>query len=141
MEKLAKRIKSWGYRVFLYKHDYSEWLSIITPNGSWMEIFYGDYGGFNITYEYVPSRDFGSGCRCNDSALSLYGLTKEVLEAAERYGKNFSSRTWHNEYLRDSQGGMHKVRVTGFKKPTHYANGYEALMNSYFGKRGDYVEV
>lgn len=127
--ELAKELKPLGYRCFLYDKDTSNWLSIITPDDSWLEIFHGDFGGYNITYEYVPSRDFGTGCRCNENALGE--ITHEVLQNALRYGKSFSSNTWHNEYLRDSQGGTHKVRVTGKKQPKHYESGLDALMKSW----------
>lgn len=137
--ELAKEIKPFGFRCFLYDHDYGNWLSVITPNGSWLEIFHGYYGGYDITYEYVPSRDFGSGCRYNENAL--YEITKETLLAAENYGKNYEGHTWYYEWLKDNCGGFHRVRVTGTKKPKHYEDGLKALMESYFGKQGKYVEI
>ena len=93
-KELANEIKSQGFRCFLYDEDTSAWLYIITPNNSWLYVDNGEYGGYNITYEYEPSRDFGSGCRYNDDAL--YEITADTLIKAEKYGKSYGHRGWIN---------------------------------------------
>ena len=61
--ELAREIIPQGFKVFLYNKEDTAWLYVITPNNSWLYIDEAEYGGYNITYEYVPSKDFGSGCR------------------------------------------------------------------------------
>jgi len=120
--ELAKEIKPQGFRCFLYNEDTSIWLYILTPNNSLLYLDNGDFGGYNITYEYVPSRDFCSGCRCNED--TLYEITADTLLKAERYGRNYSSRGWINVPNR-YDGRNH--RETILKRPTHYTDAVKAL--------------
>lgn len=125
-KELAEKIKKEGFRCFLYNEDRSAWLYIITPNNSWMYVDNSDFGGFNLTYNYVPSRDFGSGCRCNEKALS--DITSEDLLKAEQYGKSFGYRGWKNVRNR-YDGRTHRENV--WRSPNHYQDAYQAMMNSW----------
>lgn len=120
--ELTKEIKPLGFRCFLYNEDTSIWLYILTPNNSLLYLDNADFGGFNITYEYVPSRNFGSGCRCNENAL--YEVTADTLLKAEQYGRNYSSRGWtkvKNKY----DGKYHRENV--IRHPEHYTDAIKAL--------------
>lgn len=116
---LAEEIKPAGYRCFVYQNDESQsiWMAVITPDHHWLNIFRAMYGGFDITFQYVPCKDFGSGCKYNDSALSE--ITAETLEKAVRYGLNFSIRS---------------KRYNSQRKPEYYQDGYTAMKNSFFGE-------
>lgn len=121
-KELAKEIKPQGFRCFLYDKDTSAWLYIITPNNSWLYVDSETYGGFNITYHYEPSREFGTGCRYNEDAL--HEITSEILLKAEQYGKNYGHRGWisvPNRY----DGEIHRECV--WKRPKHYADAYKAM--------------
>ena len=129
-KRLANELISQGFRCFLYDEDIYAWLYVITPNNSWLYIDNGDYSGYNIYYEYKPSKDFGTGCRCNESPL--YEITASVLNEAEQYGKNFGTRGWKNVPNR-YDGKMHREMC--WKKPMYYTNAYEAMkQSSHFNK-------
>lgn len=123
---LAKEIKSQGFRCFLYNKESYAWLYVITPNNSLLYIDNGEFGGFNIIYEYKPSKEFGSGCRYNDEAL--HEITAKTLVAAEQYGKSYGHQGWikvSNIY----DGKSHRENV--WKSPEHYGNAYKAMMQKY----------
>lgn len=99
---------------------------IITPANSWLYVDNGECGGYHITYEYEPSRDFGSGCRYNEKAL--YEITSDTLRKAEQYGKAFGYLGWikvPNRY----DGRSH--RETVWRSPKHYADAYKAMSKSW----------
>ena len=129
-KKLAEKIKPEGFRCFLYNVDTSAWLYIITPNNSWLYVDNGEYGGFNITYQYEPSRDFGSGCRCNEDAL--YEITAKTLLNAEQYGKSFGYRGWEN-VPNTYDGRQHRENV--WRTPRHYADAYKAMMKCWCAEK------
>lgn len=129
-KELAKEIKSQGFRCFLYDEDTSAWLYIITPNNSWLYVDNGKYGGYNITYEYEPSRDFGSGCRYNDDAL--YEITADTLIKAEKYGKSYGHRGWIN-VSNTYDGRSHRENV--WRSPKHYTDAYKAMSKSWCADR------
>lgn len=129
-KELAKEIKSYGFRCLLYNEDTSAWLYIITPNNSWLYVDNGDFSGFNITYEYEPSRDFGSGCRCNEDAL--YEITVDTLTKAEQYGKSYGNRVKINVPNR-YDGRSYRENV--WRSPKHYADVYNAMSKSWCADR------
>lgn len=107
IEELAKEIKPLGYRVFLYDDGkYNCWSHIITPSDSWLYLGHNVLLGMDLSYQYQPSKDFGSGCASQDHYFSI-GV--DELIAIEKYGKNYS-------YKR--------------KFPKHYESGLKALENS-----------
>lgn len=119
-KELAHEIKNDGFRCFLYNKDFSAWLYIITPDNSWLYVGKNCYFGFDISYQYTPSRECGSGCRYNEEPL--FEITKETLLDAEKYGKSFKCKNGRK-----------------YSFPKHYTDGYEAMRNSYFGK--DLIEL
>lgn len=129
-KELAEEIKAQGFRCFLYNEDTSAWLYVITPNNSWLYVDNAEFGGFNISYEYEPSRDFGSGCRYNSEAL--YEITAETLLKAEQYGKNYGHRGWVN-VPNTYDNKTHRENV--WRSPSHYANAYKAMTKSWCADR------
>lgn len=125
-KELAEEIKPLGFRCFLYNEDTSAWLYVVTPNNSWLYVDNAEYSGFNITYEYVPSKEFGTGCRCNENAL--YEITADTLFAAEQYGKTYGHRGWMNVSNR-YDGGTHRENV--WRSPKHYEDAYVAMSNNW----------
>ena len=133
-KKLAEEIQPKGFRCFLYVKDAYAWLYIITPNNSWLYIDNAEYGGYNIIYNYEPSKEFGSGCRYNDKPL--YEITADILTKAEQYGKSYGHRRWmnvHNIY----DGKHHRENI--WKSPKHYINGYKSMLTHWNAK--DLVEL
>lgn len=110
-KELAEEIRKDGYRSFLHDENGSAWLYVITPGNSWLYIDKAEYGGFNVSFEYAPSRDCGSGCCFTERPI--FEITSETLADAERYGRCFSFRG---------------------HKPTPYADAMNAMNQSYFGK-------
>ena len=110
--ELAEEIKPHGFKCFLYNEGTSAWLYIITPSDSWLYLDNADFYGYDLSYEYTPSRDCGSGCRYNENSLTE--VTIETLLKAEQYGKSFrckNGRKW--------------------AYPKHYASGIEAMRKSW----------
>ena len=129
-KELAHEIKPLGFRCFLYNHETSAWLYVITPNNSWLYVDNAEYGGYNITYEYKTSKDFGSGCRYNEKAL--HEITAETLLIAERYGKQYGYQGWvnvSNEY----DNGNHREKA--WRTPEHYTDGLAAMQKSWCADR------
>lgn len=122
-KELAEEIKPQGFKCFLYNKDASAWLYVITPNNSWLYVDNAEYGGFNITYEYEPSRDFGSGCRYNENAL--YKITSDILLKAEQYGKHYGHCGWVN-VPNTYDGKSHRENV--WRTPNHYTDAYKSMM-------------
>lgn len=128
-KKLAEEIRPQGFRCFLYDEGTSAWLYIITPRNSWLYVD-GDINGFNVMYQYTPSRSLGSGCRYNNEGL--YEITADTLNKAEQYGKSYTQYGWKdvpNTYA----GGSHKEYVR--TSPVHYEDGYKAMMSSWCADR------
>lgn len=129
-KELAKEIKPEGYRSFLLEKDTYACLHIITPNNSWLCVNAAPFGGFNLDFEYKPTKEFGRGCRCNEN-FALHEITVETLKKAETYGKTFGYKgrvTVPNIY----DGKSHQETV--WKTPVYYKNAYKALMDTYYAK-------
>ncbi len=62
---------------------------IIFPDNTVMYVQNGDFWGFDFTIEYIPSRQNGSGCRCNDESVSIVDW-EELLEQ-KRKGLTFAN--------------------------------------------------
>ena len=125
-KKLAEEVKPQWFKCFLYNENTSAWLYIITPNNSWLYIDEAYLGGYNIVYNYSPSKDFGSGCGYNDKPL--YEITSDTLYKAEQYGKNYGYHGWKNVPNR-YDGKTHRENV--WRKPEHYKDAYSAMMSSW----------
>lgn len=128
-KKLAKEIKPQGFRCFLYDEGTSAWLYIITPRNSWLYVD-GDINGFNVIYQYTPSRSLGSGCRYNNEGLCE--ITADTLNKAEQYGIFYTQYRW-KDVPNTYDGGSHKEHV--WTSPVHYEDGYKAMMNSWCADR------
>lgn len=117
-EKLAESIKPAGFRSFLYNEEQSSLLFIITPANSWLCIS-EDYWGYGISYEYIPSKNFGSGVRWNEEPLCRDEIDTKALLKAEKYGKRYGkTQSYH---------GSRK----GFYMPEHYPDAYTAMMSAW----------
>lgn len=121
-KQLAQEIKPLGFRCFLYHNDTFAWLYVITPNDSLLYIDEAEFSGYNIAYEYKPTAEFGSGCRCNENPL--YEITAETLLKAEQYGKGYGYEGWVN-VLNQYDGKRHREKL--WRTPTHYSSGLAAM--------------
>lgn len=130
-KELAENIKPHGFRCYLYNEDNSAFLYVITPNNSWLCISREYFGGYNISYKYEPSKDFGTGCQCNTDPLWESDISVGTLLKAERYGKSYGFKG-HIEVPNKYDERMH--RETVWRSPVHYRDGYKAMQNSYLQK-------
>jgi hypothetical protein len=77
-----------GYKVM--KNPERNYFYIITPSDNVLYIQNGDFSGLNASLEYIPSRNTGSGCRCNDEPF--YTIDAATLKELERDGMKFARR-------------------------------------------------
>jgi len=75
-----------GYKVM--KNHERDYFYIITPADNVLYIQNGDFSGLNASLEYQPSRDTGSGCRCNEEPF--YTIDAATLEELEKAGLQFA---------------------------------------------------
>jgi hypothetical protein len=113
MKNIIETLKQNGYTVYASKHrdgvlssDKDGYVFAITPDDNVLYIQHG-LGGWEISLQYVPSRENGSGCRTND--MQPYNtITADVLAEAERENLAFarklraplykSSADWKRKY-------------------------------------------
>lgn len=110
LKEVAKNGRSLGYTAYVVKgHDTFGY--IVTPNDNVIGVNKDYFGGVNFDLEYVPSKEHGSGCRCNDEPLFSFDvavlatLESKGLAFAKRLGAKLysSSAAWLNKcYWRDS---------------------------------------
>ena len=123
----AREFKKHGYKCFLYNNidDVTgASMYIVTPGNSLLYLYYDRGCGFNITYEYIPSKKFGSGIRCNNGSLDI--ITVETLIEAEKFGRSYGEWMTINVANRYNTGS-HDEKT--FVQPKHYENAYSALKN------------
>jgi hypothetical protein len=115
MKQAIETMKRAGYKVYATKgHDFIStersrggWVFAITPNDKVLYVQRGEFGGWEISLQYTPSRQHGSGCRAND--MQPYAeITPATLEDAERENLKFarqlratlykSSEDWRRGY-------------------------------------------
>lgn len=87
------KAKADGLRVFINKPDeynYSNY-GIMTDGESIVYVQFGECGSYNFvtSFEYVPSRENGSGCQTLESGYAYNGLSMDVFVEAVEYGKNY----------------------------------------------------
>ena len=98
-----------GYRAYeVSEHDTFGFL--ITPDDNVLTVNKGDFGGINVTFNYIPSRQTGSGCSCNDEAI--YECDMNTLKKLEAEGKSFA-RELHAKLYANSQAWFNKCYWNG----------------------------
>lgn len=101
MEQAIEEIKKVeGYRIL--KHKEHEWCYVITPRDNVLYVgvgYFQDFEGFDVSFRYIPSKENGSGCACNEPSKDpIFHFDKETLEKAENYGINFATQLKANRY-------------------------------------------
>ena len=106
-------MKKAGYTVYAANHrdglssDTSGYVFAITPNDNVLYVQRGEFGGWEISLKYTPSRKNGSGCRAND--MQPYAeITPAILEEAERENLKFAQQ----------------LRATLYKSSDEWKRGY-----------------
>lgn len=79
-----------GYKAYECTRSDSAYGWIITPQNNIVYIQKGDFFGCDMSLKYVPSRQTGTGCRCNEEPLTEINLA--VLKGIEMEGLNFARR-------------------------------------------------
>lgn len=83
--KILEMAKENGYRSFESTREEADYGWMITPNNNILYIQKGDFGyGYNMSLQYAPSKQKGSGCRCNEDTISE--ITVETLKKMEMEG-------------------------------------------------------
>lgn len=89
------RCKNEGLRVFINTEDEHEYYNygLITDGTNIISVNFGKYGsnGFETSFEYVPSRKCGAGCKTLEEGYKHTKLTKEIFEEAVKKGKELST--------------------------------------------------
>lgn len=95
MKSTIEAMKKAGYTVYAANHrdglssDTSNYVFAITPSDNVLYMQRGHFGGWEISLQYKPSRENGSGCRAND--IQPYNtITANVLAEAERENLAFA---------------------------------------------------
>ena len=115
MEQAIETMKQAGYKVYATKgRDFIStersrggWVFAITPSDNVLYVQRGEFGGWEISLQYKPSRNNGSGCRANDNQ-PYSTITADVLAEAERENLAFAR----------------KLRATLYKSSEEWKRGY-----------------
>lgn len=80
-----------GYQVYLTDARPSFYFAhLITPDGNILVIQNGNFGGLFPTFNYVPSKENGTGCACREE--EIYDISLETLKELEEEGLAFAKR-------------------------------------------------
>lgn len=113
MKSTIEAMKKAGYTVYAANHrdglssDTSNYVFAITPSDNVLYVQRGRFGGWEISLQYKPSRENGSGCRANDSQ-PYHELTLAALQEAERENLAFAR----------------ELRATLYKSSEEWKRGY-----------------
>ncbi len=77
-----------GYKVMKFPEEYS-YFFVVTPKNNVLCISRAMSFGLDCALKYVPSKENGHGCRCNNEPF--HEVTKELLETLENEGMKFAS--------------------------------------------------
>ncbi len=89
-----------GYEAYSVE-GYDGFGYIITPDGNVLTANRGDFGGVRFTFNYIPSKENGMGCSCNDDAL--YEITPETLKVIEKEGLEYATKLHAKLYKNSGQ--------------------------------------
>jgi hypothetical protein len=96
MDMLVKN----GYRVYESSNERTgeqyDWLHVLTPSNAILYIQPDKWGGYTVTFEYVPSKENGTGCRCDDDPHDISSI--EEIQQLEQSGRDFARRLRVKEY-------------------------------------------
>ena len=113
MNEIIKTLKENGYKAYASQlkeglsTENGGWVFAVTPSNNILYIQRGQFGGWEISLEYKPSRKNGSGCRANDTQ-PYSTVTVETLQETERENLSFAR----------------KLGATLYKTPEEWINGY-----------------
>lgn len=95
--------KANGYKCYFVdaKRIMSAYGYMITPKGNVMYVQTGDFGGWEFSIPYVPSREHGSGCMCLEEPV--FEVDVETLRKAEEEGLAFAGRLKATQYANAEQ--------------------------------------
>lgn len=89
------KVKTEGLRVFINTPDVHNYFNygLITDGKNIIGVNFAEYGsGFTTTFDYVPTKNCGSGCATLESGYQYTELSKEVFEEAVKDGKRFAMK-------------------------------------------------
>lgn len=119
MKNTIETLKNNGYAVYAavgrdgrLSSDEGRYVFAITPSDNVLYVQRGYFGGWEVSLQYKPSRENGSGCRANDKQ-PYSEITLDALQEAERENLIFagslnaplykSSEEWKRGYWTELQ--------------------------------------
>jgi hypothetical protein len=113
MNSVINTLKQAGYTVYAAKHsdglssETSGYVFAITPSDNVLYVQRGNFGGWEISLQYPPTRKNGTGCRDNEGQ-PYAAVTLDVMQGAEQRNLRFarelhamlykSSEEWKSKY-------------------------------------------
>jgi hypothetical protein len=88
IQDMAKLLSPNGYTCYAVPGE--DYAFLFTPAGNVLAVNHKYFGGWNFSFEYVPSKKNGTGCQCY--AKSVLVLDLETVQTAERLGEAFANR-------------------------------------------------
>ena len=89
-----KVAKDNGYRAFVSKRGCYGWI-VTEENILYVQI---NWRGWDFSFEYMPSRNIGSGCACNLSKQPIGAITIDIINKMERDGMAFAKELGAKRY-------------------------------------------
>lgn len=90
------RVKKEGLRVFINEPDEYNYYNygLMTDGTNIIYVQFGEYGSclFVTSFEWIPSRENGSGCQTIKGGMGYEHLSKDVFDDAVKYGKRFAKK-------------------------------------------------
>ena len=87
---MLKRLRADGFRVFISSNEEYNY-GLVTDGTHMIGINSAPYfDGFTLTYEYVPTKKFGTGVGCLDPLVGKTNITREDVEGCISYGIGYT---------------------------------------------------
>ena len=96
MKDVISMAKEKGLKVFVMARERASYGFIVTKRDNVIE-FCKELGGYSFYLKYVPSKENGQGCCCEDGPAPF--LTPEVFEEMENAGLNFAYKLKARLYI------------------------------------------
>ncbi|WP_270324952.1 hypothetical protein [[Eubacterium] hominis] len=116
MKQELLRLKEYGYEIYASENRYYNWFFVVTPNKNILYIQKGDLFGFNVSLEYIPSNEYGSGCACNDNDEDVKYMDLQTIQELEKEGLELAHELGAQLYKNIEQAKKHIYKFEEFKK-------------------------
>lgn len=90
LRNMLLQLKSEGLRVFQANTQWGDAYGFITDGRDVVTIVYDDITGLRLSYEYVPSKENGSGVVLNDFKNQSGKISRKMFEQAVKEGCTYA---------------------------------------------------